>query len=89
MEALRSGALHREDRPVERRPCILVQRLAQPLVVELFAEAVEPALLRRQVADRGFGSLGLLRSGAFVPAVLLRVAGLDQLRSNSRRLDPQ
>ena len=53
-------------------------------VIELLAETVELALLGLQVAGRWFRGLGL--EGlvhALVPAVLLRFAGLDEVRQDA------
>ena len=67
---------------------MLVQGLMGPLVVEDAAEGVEGLLLRPQVRPGRFGGLAFEGAvHAFVPPVLLRLPGLDQLGCDPE-LDP-
>src|SRR5882724_10778365 len=64
---------------------LLIERLVRALVVELLPEGIEAALLRGEVAGRWARRLGLQGAvHAFMPAVLLRVAGLDELRQDAQ-----
>ena len=60
-----------------------------PLVVELFEESVELALLLQAVAARGARGLRFERQvHAFMAAVLLRMAGLDAFDGNAQPQPP-
>src|SRR3989454_6723290 len=77
-------------RAVTRRRRLLVERLMGPLVIELLAEDVEAALLRRETARRR--PRGLRLQGTvhpFMPAVLVRAPGLDELRQNAEADPPR
>src|SRR5437667_2780007 len=63
---------------------LLVECLMRALVVELLAKDVEAALLRREAPRRR--PCGLRLQGTvhpFMPAVLVRAPGLDELRQNA------
>src|SRR5215468_3521823 len=76
-------------RRVARRRCRLVQGLVRPLLVELLAKDVEAPLLRPEATRGWSGSLSLQRAmHAFMPAILRRPAGLDQLRQNTETHPP-
>ncbi len=67
---------------------LLAEGLVRPDLVERLTEDVEPALLCTQVLGRGSG--GAFAQGtmhSFVTAVLLRLAGLNEL-GNDPELDP-
>src|SRR5438876_6450213 len=77
-------------RAVTRRRRLLVERLMGPLVIELLAEDVEAALLRRETARRR--PRGLRLQGTvhpFMPAVLVRAPGLDELRQDAETDPPR
>src|SRR3989441_12104583 len=62
----------------------VVERFVGPLGIVALAEAIEAALLRRQVRLRRAGRRGLQRFvHPLVPPILLRVCRLDQLGPNA------
>src|SRR5207245_1924202 len=77
-------------RAVTRRRRLLVERLMGPLVIELLAEDVEAALLRRETARGRPGRLRFqLAMHPFMPAVLIRAPGLDELRQDPEADPPR
>src|SRR6266581_2647748 len=77
-------------RAVTRRRRLLVDRLMGPLVIELRAEDVEAALLRRETARGRPGRLRFQRAmHPFMPAVLIRAPGLDELRQDPEADPPR
>src|SRR5437016_9130491 len=77
-------------RAVTRRRRLLVERLMGPLVIELLAEDVEAALLRRETARGRPGRLRFQRAmHPFMPAVLIRAPGLDELRQDPEADPPR
>src|SRR5690348_8169869 len=64
---------------------LLAQRLVRPMMIELFAESVEPNLLLSQVGGRWPRRLRLQRAvHPLMPSVLFRVPGNDPLKSNAK-----
>src|SRR5437867_12715969 len=85
----RSG-IGRGDALLTRRRRLLVERLMGPLVIELLAEDVEAALLRRETARGRPGRLRFQRAmHPFMPAVLIRAPGLDELRQDAETDPPR
>src|SRR6266436_1831344 len=69
---------------------LLIERLMRALVVELLPKSIEAALLRRETAGRWARGLGLQGAvHAFMPAVLLRAAGLDELWQDAEADPPR
>src|SRR6266478_1474301 len=87
----RQAIRHRaRRRGVTRRRRLLVECLMRTLVIELLAEDVEAALLRREAARRR--ARGLRLQGPvhpFMPAVLVRAPGLDELRQDAETYPPR
>ena len=74
------AAIGSRRRAVELSRVLHVQRLMRALLVVALDEAIELRLLLQEVLRRRLGRLLLQRQmHALVPAVLLRVAGLDAL----------
>jgi len=72
------------------RDAIMIEGLVRALVVELLAKDIEAALLRRQAAGRRTRRLRLQRAmHSFMPAVLRRAAGLDELRQDAQANPPR
>lgn len=64
----------------------MIERFVWAPLIELFAKTIEPLLLRtkaRRRRPRGLRFQGSVH--AFVPPVLLRFTGLDQLRQDTYR----
>src|SRR6266851_5952100 len=81
-------------RPVRRgvagRRRLLIERLVRALVVELLPKSIEAALLRGEAARRRARGLGLQGAvHAFMPAVLLWAAGLDEFRQDAQADPPR
>src|SRR6266852_6809633 len=87
----RRAIRHRARRRfIARRRRLLIERLMRALVVELLAEDVEAALLRRQAPRRRPCGLGLQGPvHPFMPAVLVRAPGLDELRQDAEAHPPR
>src|SRR2546425_8686182 len=87
----RQPVRHRARRwRIARGRRLLVERLMRPLVVELLAKDIEASLLRGKTARRRTCRLRLQRAvHTFMPAVLCRLAGLDELRQDAEPDPPR
>src|SRR5207244_4240653 len=87
----RQAIRHRtRGRVVTRRRRLLIERFMRALVIELLAKDVEAALLRRE-APRCWPRGLRLQSPVhpFMPAVLVRAPGFDELRQNAEADPPR
>src|SRR4029077_10854358 len=74
---------------VDFRGALHVQGLMGPLVVELFEKIIEFALLLQAVPARGARGLRFEREvHAFMPAILLRMTGLDAFDGDAQAQPP-
>src|SRR5438876_5455700 len=77
-------------RAITRRRRLLIEGLVRPLVVELRAKDIEAPLLSGEAARGWPGRLRLQRAmHPFMPAILIRATGLDELRQDSEADPPR
>ncbi len=74
---------------IDRGGRLEIERFMRAFVVKLGPEPIEPALLRAQAPGRGARGFGFERAmHAFMPAILLGLARLDELGQNAQAHPP-